>query len=166
MPVVEPNRKSKKGTITEPRYDKVLMGPGKYEVTKESLFVVRVFLVKKEDSGSNHWWVVVRNEEDAEIVEEAVFRMWTYDEMVEMRKNSTKYDPIRRVHTIDHDMMNRMKLQKFMVSWSFGRDNPRLKLHHVNGVLTDESWDAMKKLQTNILRFIIEEMNDRYEFGS
>lgn len=144
-----------------PRVDEKLMLPGKYEVTQDSIFKVVVPLKKK---AGEKWWVVCQ-EKDADTTEEVTFRMWTYDETVELRKLATNYDQVRRVHMIDHDLLNRFKMQRLMVAWTFSKDNPRLALFHVNGVLTDESWKAVTKLQTNILRFIIEGMNERYEFG-
>jgi hypothetical protein len=143
------------------RYDKALMAPGEYEVTKDSLFTVVIPLAK----GKSNWWVIVE-EKDATTIKEVVFRMWTYDEMVEMRKMATQYDQLRRIHMIDHDIMNRLKIQQLMVRWTFGNDNPRLTILHVNKVMSDESWDAVRKLQTNILRYIIEQMNEVLEYGS
>lgn len=163
MPTVQSKNKDKNDNQQEKkgdRQDEKLMEPGEYEVTKDSVFTVRVPLRRH-----NGWWVVVDNEDYAEIVEEVEFRMWTYDEMVEMRKNAMKYDQSRSVHMIDHDVLNRLKMQKLMKSWTFSRNNPRLDLHHANGVLTDESWDAVKRLQTNIINYLIEKMNERYEYG-
>ncbi len=162
MPVVKPKEGVPQVQASaEPRVDEKLMAPGKYEVTPDSIFKVKVPLKKKP---GEKWWVLC-TEKESETVEEATFRMWTYDEMVEMRKMATTYDQVRRVHMIDHDMLNRLKLQRFMIAWTFAKDNPRLAVQHVNGVLTDESWTAVKRLQTNILRFLMEGMNEHYEFG-
>ena len=141
----------------EPRFDQALSEPGDYEVTKETKFRIDIPLAR-----SSNWWVIA-NTDDAERIEYVEFRMWTYDEMVEMRSNSTKYDQHRRVHMIDHDILNRQKIQKLVTDWSFGENNPRLGLHHVNGVMTDESWDRFAKLQPNIVRFVLEGMNDWLE---
>lgn len=151
-----------RGQKQEVRHDVVLMEPGEYEVTRSSTFTIKVPLCRRaEDDG---WWVVAKPEA-AEVTEEVVFRMWGYDEMVEMRKLATKYDTVRRVHMIDHDVLNRLKMQRFMLSWTFDKENKRLELHHIGGVLSDETWDKVRRLQTNILKHIIDEMNERYEFG-
>ena len=63
------------------------------------------------------------------------------------------------------DLFNRMKITKFMRSWTFGNDNPRLMLHHVNDVLTDESWGNFLKLHPTISEFIIERMNSVLEYN-
>ena len=91
--------------------------------------------------------------------------MWGYDEMVDMKKMATSYDATKRMHTIDNDLLNRLKVQKLIVSWTFGNDNPRLKIQHVNGVMTDESWNAFKLLQTNISTYLLDEMNKVYELN-
>jgi hypothetical protein len=163
MPVIEKkdNGSAPKKT-NEVRYDKVLMGPGDYEVTQNSTFEIEIYLRTRSDK--DKWWIVTEKK-DAKSTEKVVFRMWNYDEMVEMRKLATKYDPIRRVHMIDHDVLNRLKIQRFMKSWTFDKSNSRLELHHVNRVMVDESWDKVRLLQPNILTHIIEEMNRRYEYG-
>lgn len=161
MPTIQPNDAGKsRGQKKEVRVDQVLMKPGRYEVTNDSTFTVSFPLMRKE----NGWWTIV-DEQDSEVIEKVVMRMWTYDEMIEMRKMATKYDQMRRVHMIDHDVLNQLKIQKLLVSWTFDRDNPRLKIHHVNGVLTDESWKAITKLQPNLISHLMERMNRYYEFG-
>lgn len=159
MPTIEKKKDQRpvRG-VKEARYDQAIMEPGEYEVTRESTFTIRIPLKQNEDK----WWVVVT---DSDNVQEVVFRMWSYDEMVELKKMATKYDGVRRIHMIDNDILNRLKIQRFMLSWTFESNNDRLELHHVNGVLSDETWTKVTKLQTNILKYIIDEMNERYEFG-
>lgn len=159
MPVVQGKKGVEERVLkNEPRFDKTLSEPGKYEISKDSVFTIEIGLVKNKKTG---WWEIVTP--DDKNTERVVIRMWTFDEMVEMRKMATKYDQLRRSHVIDFDILNRLKLQKLLVSWTFGKDNQRLNIHHVNGVLTDESWNAITKLQTNILRFIINKMNEYLE---
>ena len=136
------------------------MKPSKYEVTPETTFKVPLFLREKDGR-----WVLMTGAGKNIESHEVVFRMWTYDEMIGMRKMATSYDGIKRIHMIDNDALNRFKIQRLMVSWTFERDNPRLRLQHVNGILTDESWGAFQSLQPNIATSIIEEMNKVYEFN-
>jgi len=143
-----------------PRLDEKLMKPGKYEVTKEDNFTVEIWL-KKQDRR----WLLCQSNDKGATREEVVFRMWTYDEMVELRKLATNYDPLKRIHTVDQDALNRMKVQRFLVAWTFNRDNPRLNIQHVNGVMTDESWGAFTRLQPNICSYILERMNLIYEYN-
>ena len=143
-----------------PRLDEKLMKPGKYEITREDTFTVEIWLKKREQR-----WILCQPSEKGSMKEEVVFRMWTYDEMVELRKMATTYDALKRIHMVDHDSLNRMKLQRLMVSWTFDKENPRLRIQHINGVLTDESWGAFVRLHPNICSFIIERMNLVYEFN-
>lgn len=160
MATVQAKPEQQKSASTEPRVDEKLMRPGKYEVTKETTFKIEIHL--KERDG--RWILMVGKGKDVES-HEIVFRMWNYDEMVELKKLATSYDATKRMHMIDNDSLNRFKVQRMMMSWTFDRDNPRLRLFHVQGVMTDESWKAVTSLQPNILAHILEEMNKVYEFN-
>ena len=146
---------------TVQRVDEQLMKPGKYEVGNEHTFEVDIHLSKVRDS---RWILVDRAGKDIDS-HKIVFRMWNYDEMIDLKKKATSYDAQKRLHMIDNDVLNRLKIQMFMVSWTFDRENPRLKLFHVQGVLADESWQMFTKLQPNIISHIMEEMNRVYEFN-
>ena len=143
------------------RVDVQVMKPGKYEVQQDHTFEVVIYLVP-----TGKRWMVVdgpgRNVEK----ETVIFRMWRYHEAVELRKKATIYDRLRRMHVVDTDALNRLKIQKYLVSWTFDKDNPRLKLHRVNDALTDESWDMFSKnLYPNITSRIVDEMNKVFELN-
>jgi hypothetical protein len=142
------------------RVDEKLMKSGKYEITRDTTFTVTIH--SKEKDGR---WIIMNGSGRGIDTNTIVFRMWTYDEMIEMRKLATSYDAQKRVHMIDNDALNRLKIQRLMLSWTFDNDNPRLKLWHSNGVLVDEAWGAVVSLQPNIISYIIEEMNKVYEFN-
>lgn len=144
----------------EQRVDEVLMGPGDYEVTKDHTFEIPVHL-KLHDKR----WVVMAGPGKDVITQKVEMRLWSYDEMVDLRKKATSYDQIKRIHMVDQDLLNRLKIQKLMISWTFGDTNPRLKIHRQQDSLTDESWLNVKKLQTNILQYIINTMNEVYELN-
>jgi len=160
MATVQRREVKKKIKPTGPRVDEKLMGPGDYEITEKHTFDVDVYLAKKGNR-----WIVVEKGLKTNIKQTVVFRIWTYDEMIELRKQSTSFDAIQRMHMVDTDNLDRMKVQKLMQSWTFGENNPRLKIHRVQGVLTDESWISFKKLQANIIRFILEKMNEVLEYN-
>ena len=161
MPVVEARPVQKEEVkIQGNRVDEKLMKPGKYEVTDQHIFKIEINLVFRDGR-----WVIVDSPGKKIETHEVIFRMWTYDEMVELRKLATNYDGQKRIHLTDNDVLNRLKVQRLIVSWTFERDNPRLKLLHVNGILSDESWQAFTKLQPNIITYIFEEMNRVYEFN-
>jgi len=161
MAVVRATGKAKRTVAPQPaRVDEQIMPPGNYEVTEEHTFDVDVYLKK-----NGKRWIVVRGEGKGIEVEKVVFRAWNYDEMVDLKKRATTYDPTRRVHIIDQDALNQLKVQKLLVSWTFGDNNPRLKIHRVQGVLTDESWASFKRLQTNIIDYIFGKMNEVLDYN-
>jgi hypothetical protein len=160
MAVVQARPETEKKEQAPPRLDEKLMKPGKYEVTPEDTFTVEIFMRKQDKR-----WVLCAMTDKGATKEEVIFRMWTYNEMVESRKMATSYDPLKRIHMVDHDALNRMKIQRFLVSWTFDRENPRLRIQHVNGVMTDESWTAFTRLHPNICTFIIEKMNSVYDYN-
>jgi len=142
-----------------PRTDESLMVSGKYEITKDEEFVVDI-CVRIE----NGRWTICSSDH-ADETHSVVFRMWSYEEEINLRKRATTYDQIRQLHMIDRDALDRLKIQRLMKSWSFEKENPRLKLLHVNGVMSDESFNAVMKLHPNILRNILEKMNAILEFN-
>lgn len=160
MATVQAKPEQPKPAPAASRVDERLMKPGKYEVTPETTFKVPLFLKEREGR-----WIVMTGPGKGIEEHEVVFRMWGYNEMVEMRKMSTSFDATKRMHTIDNDTLNRLKVQRLMVSWTFERDNSRLRLQHVNGVMTDESWAAFANLQPNISTYVIDEMNKVYELN-
>lgn len=150
----------KPAEMPQSRIDEKLMKPGKYEITPETIFTVMIHAKEKDGR-----WVLMAGPGKGIETNTVVFRMWTYDEMIEMRKMSTSYDAAKRIHMIDNDALNRLKIQRLMLSWTFDKDNPRLKLWHANGVLVDEGWKAFTTLQPNLSSYIIDEMNKVYEFN-
>ena len=142
------------------RLDEAIMKPGKYEVTEQHTFKVDVNLALRVGR-----WLVLNGPGKGVDTHDVVFRMWSFEEMIELKKLATSYDTQKRIHMIDNDLLNRLKVQRLLVSWTFDRDNPRLKVFHVNGVLTDESWVAFTRLQPNIVTNILDEMNKVYEYN-
>jgi len=142
------------------RVDSILQPPGKYEVTPENTFSFDLLL--KEHKGR---WVVADKDVKGVECHTVVFRIWSYDEMIDLRKRSMFYDNMKRTNIMDNDLLNRLKIQKLLSSWTLDRENPRLKLMHVNGVLADESWKAFTKLSPNIAERIINEMNLVLDYG-
>jgi hypothetical protein len=141
------------------RVDEQISKPGVYEITDNEEFNIALHMRLKDSR-----WVMC-DEKFAEKTHSVVFRMWSYEEEIELRKRATQYDPIKHWHFIDHDILNRLKVQRLMKSWTFDEDNARLRLLHVNGVMVDESFNAVMKLHPNILRKIIEGMNEILELN-
>jgi hypothetical protein len=160
MAVVQSKKKKAPSKATEPRVDETLMEPGKYEITPKHTFDVNIHVVL-----NGNRWVIVKGKGKGVETQKVVFRIWTYDEIVTLRKQATTFDAVRRMHLVDTDALDRLKVQKLLQSWTFDKDNPRLKIHRVNDVLTDESWKNFKLLQHNIIRHILEKMNEVLEYN-
>jgi hypothetical protein len=164
--VPKPEKDEEKANLQDrsARLDIKLYKPGKYEVTKEDSFRVCIHIIHKD----GRWIVLDPDEMKAERGVEkhwVDFRMWTFDEEIELRKAATTFDAQKRMHLIDHDVLNRLKVQRLLKSWSFSEGNDALKLFHQNGVLVDESYEAFTKLHPNIARYIIERMNNVLEYN-
>lgn len=157
----QPSRKQQqKPKKQEFRVDEALMEPGDYEVTPEHTFDVKMYLMVKDKR-----WVIMNGSGEGVAEHTVVIRLWNYDEMVGLRKQATNYDSNRRIHMVDQDLLNRLKIQKLVMSWTLESINPRLKLHRQQGSLTDESWTNFKKVQPNILQYIINQMNEVLELN-
>lgn len=145
------------------RVDEQISKPGKYEITENDTFKIVFYLYNKE----GRWLVVDKSASGTPDVEEhwVEFKMWTFEEDIEMRKQASSYDPVKRLHLVDNDFLDRLKIQRLLKAWSFEKDNPRLKLLHVNGILVDESYKAFMKLYPNIVRYIIGRMNNVLEYN-
>lgn len=137
-----------------------MLPPSKFEVTEKSTFDVYVSLKQVSDR-----WVIVQEKEMNSETHRITFRMWTFDEMVQLRKLATEWDAVKRIHYVDTFKLDMLKVKKLIQSWTFGDDSPKFKLLHVNGILSDEGWNAFKKLQPNIARAIIDKMNDVLEYN-
>ena len=148
MAVVQAKPEVKKEGTVDLRVDEKLMKPGKYEITPETKFTITIHAKDKDGR-----WIIMTGPGKGIETNMVVFRMWTYNEMIEMRKMAISYDAGKRIHMIDNDALNRLKIQRLLVSWTFDKDNPRLRIQHVQGVMTDESWTAFVNIQTNISGF-------------
>jgi len=151
--------KAKRAAPVLARVDEALMKPGKYESTPDATFDITIHLNRHDKR-----WQVVNEPGKGIETETVVMRLWSYDEMIDLRKKSTVYDIVKRSYSVDTDLLDRLKIQLLLVSWTFHNDNPRLKLHHINGILTDEAWKAVSRLQASILKHIIDSMNRVYEY--
>ena len=132
----------------------------KYEVTPESEFEVRFCLYFEEGR------VRVFTEEAKVKYPECElhwvkFRMWTYREELDWRKQSQEYDG--RAYRLNTDKFDELKLRHLIKSWSLEQYDPKFKLLHVGGVLSDESLDLVKGLYPSIVENILYLMNQVLE---
>lgn len=144
----------KNNQLISNRVDRKLYKPGKYELTGNETFDV-VFRIKEIDG----IWTIT-NDIDGE--EHFVrFRMWNYKESLELTKMAYVYDQFKKMHYIDNEVLDKLKIQRLLKEWSFEKDNENLKIIHVNGVLVDECYENFMRLHFNIVQHIIYEMNKR-----
>jgi len=131
---------------------------GEYEITPDDDFKIEFYITKIDKR-----WVIRREKSENTEYHWVIFRMWSYEEEIELRKKATSFDEIKRLHSLDNNILDRFKIQRLLKSWSFEEKNQRLKLHHVNGILTDECYKNVMKLHPTVLRFIIQCMNEVLE---
>ena len=153
-------RKKRGVKNTGPRVDEMLMEAGDYEVKPDSDFSIDLYL-KPQDGR----WIICTGPGKGVQKETVTFRMWNYDEMVDLKKKATAYDSSKRMHVVDHDALNQLKAQKLLMSFTFAERNKRIVLHRTQGVMTDESWRKFKKLQPSIIKYIFDKMNEVYEYN-
>ena len=135
----------------------------KYEVRPDSEFTVQ-FCLKFSDNGQvsvyakdsflqldnleKHW---------------AKFRMWTYKESLEWKNQCMEFDQQIRSFKQNNCKLNELKIRHLIKDWSFSEIDPKFKLLHVNGVLSDESYEMMMGLYPQILDNILILMNNVLE---
>lgn len=131
----------------------------KYEITKDSYFIIRFGLVQKEDGR----FVPIRHDAVDETPKAeshwVKFRMWSYDEELQWKSDFMEYNSSSKMQMINQDKLNECKLKHLMLDWSFGGYDDRLKLLHCDGVLSDESYGIIKGMYPSIVVTIIDLMN-------
>ncbi len=144
-----------------PRIDSALREAGKFELRKDDYFTLRFGLVIFE----NRW--LLAKEEEGEGIETCwvKFKMWSFEEEVSLKSQATQWDGQKRMHSLNHDFFNRLKIQKLLLDWSFSQENETFKLHRVQNSLTDESFGAFLRLHRNICSHIIDNMNRVLEYN-
>jgi hypothetical protein len=144
-----------------PRIDSTIREAGKFELKKNESFTINFGLVDFE----GRWLLAKENEGEGIESCWVKFKMWSFEEEVSLKSQATQWDSQKRMHTLNNDFFNRLKIQKLLVDWSFSKDNATFKLHRVQNTLTDESFGAFLKLHRNICSHIIENMNRVLEYN-
>ena len=156
------NKQTDENKIKSPEKPKIYT---KYEVTPDSVFYIKFGIVPKDGR------IIVIPEDDVDFEKNAEahwvkFKMWTYEQELEWKNQATEYDSIKRIHALNSDKLNEIKLRNLLVSWSFGEKEDSLKLFHIGGLLTDESLKTFYSLYPVVVRYIVECMNDVLEFNN
>lgn len=131
----------------------------KYEVTKDSYFIVRFGLYQKEDGR----FVPIKDEMVDDIPESerhwVKFRMWNYSEELKWKSEFLEYNNATKSQFLNTDRLNERKIRHLMLDWSFGSFDDRLKLLHCDGVLSDESYSMFMGMYPSIAGTIVDLMN-------
>lgn len=137
-----------------------LRGPSRYFVKPDSTFRV-VFGVFERDGrlipcgadteGCEQHWIE--------------FRIWNFKEETQLKKMCSEFDTVNRVHKIDNDKLDRLKVQKLFVNWSFGEKDPDLVLHPINGIMPDADVEKFFSLYPAIIHHLLDCMNLVLEGG-
>lgn len=130
----------------------------KYEVSKESFFVIKFGLIQNEQR------INVIPDSDVQFYSEAQhhwvkFRMWNYKEQLEWKENCMKFNQQSRSFLIDSNKLNEIKIKRLILDWSFGQIDTKFKLLHCGGVLSDESYQVILGFFPVIINNIINMMN-------
>ena len=135
-----------------------------YEVRPDSVFYIKFGVVPRDGR------MLVIPEDDVDFEKDAEkhwvkFKMWSYEQELEWKNDATEYDNSKRVHTLNADKLNEIKIRNLLLDWSFGEKEDSLKLFHINEILTDESLKVFNRLFPTIVRYIVERMNEVLEFN-
>ena len=144
-----------------PRIDSTLKEAGKFELGANESFTLKFGLVEFEKR-----WLIAKEDEGEGVTPCWVkFKMWSFEEEVGLKSQATQWDSNKRMHTLNNDFFNRLKIQKLLLDWSFTEEIENFKLHRVQNVLTDESFARFLLLQRNICSHIIDNMNRVLEYN-
>ena len=138
--------------------------PTKYQVTKDSVFIVKFGIdffderlivldqMQVEDipTSQSHW---------------VKFRMWTYKQQISWKDQCMRFNNESRSFIVDNNKLNQLKIRRLIKDWSFAEHSDKFKLLHVNGVLSDQSYQIFKGFYPNVINGIIQRMNRVLQFN-
>lgn len=135
------------------------MKRSKYEITKDSYFVVKFGLYQKEDGR----FVPIKEDAVDGIPEAELhwvkFRMWSYAEELKWKSEFLEYNNATKSQFLNVDRLNERKIRCLMLDWSFAEHDDRLKLLHCDGRLSDESYAIFMGMYPSIASTIVDLMN-------
>ena len=136
----------------------------KYHLKEDDTFMLKFGILSYEGR-----WRIVDFErlEDVPEAEEhwAKVKMCPYGLQNWIKEKATTFDRVTRMHKYDADLSNRIKIQRLLIDWSFSKEDERCKIHHVQGVMSDESYAMFERMQPNIINHIITRMNEILEYN-
>ena len=145
-------------TTQDKKYTTFKYEPTKYQVTKDSVFVIK-FGIDFYDQR-----LIVINDYQVDDYPESQshwvkFRMWTYKQQITWKDECMRFNNESRSFIIDNNKLNQLKVRRLIKDWSFAEHSDKFKLLHTNGVLSDQSYQIFKGFYPNVINAIIERMN-------
>lgn len=135
----------------------------KYEITKDSYFVIKFGLYQGEDGR----FIPIKPEAVDSIPQSephwVKFRMWNYGEELQWKSEFLEYNSVSKAQALNTDKLNERKIKHLMLDWSFGEGEDGLKLLHCDGRLSDESYGMFMGLYPSIANTIVDLMNSVLE---
>ena len=89
--------------------------------------------------------------------------MWNFREELEWKNQCMEFDSISRAFKQNIIKLNEIKIRRLIKDWSFSEIDPKFKLLHVDGVLSDESYNVMMGFNPAIMDNLIVLMNNVLE---
>lgn len=156
--------KPKQQLKQDKKYTTFQYQPTKYQVTKDSVFVIRfgidfleqrLILIEQEQveqfpTSQSHW---------------VKFRMWTYKQQIAWKDQCMRFNNESRSFVVDTNKLNELKIRRLIKDWSFAKHSDKFKLLHINGVLSDQSYQIFKGFYPNVINGIIQRMNRVLQFN-
>lgn len=93
------------------------------------------------------------------------FRIWNYKEEMELKKLCSEFDTTHRIHKIDNDKLDRLKVQKLFRAWSLGEKEPDFKINTINGIVPDADMEKFYSLFPAVIHYLLDCMNLVLEGG-
>lgn len=163
----EENKKQESPKIqkkSEINYNNLRKNKSKYQIDKDTSFIVKFGLLYKEEQG---YFITIKDQSVADFPKAqhhwVKFRMWTYQEQIKWKNQSNEYNNSIKSLFLNFNKLNELKIINLILDWSFGEYDSSLKLLHCDGKLSDESYSMFKGLYPVIANTIIDLMNNVLE---
>ena len=128
----------------------------KYEVKQDTVFYIRFGITFVDDR-----LVVCEQDKLNKNIQShwLKFRMWTFEQCNEIKNRCCQLDRYKN-YIYNKVKLFRQQLKYLLLDWSFGINDPNMKLMHVNKILSDQSINLIMNMHPNILFFIEDSLKD------
>ena len=122
----------------------------KYQIRQDTCFYIRFGVTWIDDR-----IVVVKQDKLNPDIEShwMKFRMWSYEQCNKIKNNCCQLDQYKN-YVYNKTKLFKQSVKYLLLDWSFGINNPNMRLMHVNKILSDESISLFMNMHPNILFYI------------